>query len=166
MQSRSSRPFAVMVVAISIATACHRAPVAATLSGNPRIAADSLQGLVKVVGSDRFPETTLSFDDGSPALALDSAALLKNVAGLRVAVVGVRRNRRLVVDRFAVLSANGVEAFDGTLAVDDGTLMLTLANGARQRLIHAPPGLRALTGHRVWLSGELDREPVAYGLIQ
>jgi hypothetical protein len=152
--------------ALSITAACHRAPVAATLTGNPRIAADSLQGIIKIVGSEPFPQTTLSFDDGSPALVLDSAAALKSVAGLRVAVIGVRQGRRMVVDRFMVLSANGIEAMDGTLTLDDGDLILVRASGARQRLARPPPSLRALAGRRVWVSGDLSREVVAFGIIR
>jgi hypothetical protein len=156
----------ILFALLTISAACHRAPVAATLSGNPHVAADSLQGIVRVTGTEAFPVTTLAFDDSSPSLALDNASLVKNVAGSRVAIVGIRRGNRLVVDRFTVLSVHGVAAADGVLGIDDGTLILVQPNGARLRLMRPPPGLRALAGHRVWVSGDADEEPVAYGVIE
>jgi hypothetical protein len=166
VSTRLASPVRLALALLATGAACHRAPVAATLSSNPHVAADSLQGVVRIVGDEAFPTTTLSFDDGSPALALDNASLLKNVAGSRVAIVGIRRGNRLVVDRFTVLSVHGVTAADGVLAIDDGTLILVQPNGARLRLMRPPPGLRALAGHRVWVSGEVDEAPVAYGVIK
>jgi hypothetical protein len=36
----------------------------------------------------------------------------------------------------------------------------------RHALVNPSPNLRAHVGARVWVSGSLDQEPIAYGIIQ
>jgi hypothetical protein len=84
---------------------------------------------------------------------------------LRIAAVGTLAANRLAVARFTVLAANGVPATDGTLALSGDALVLVASNGKRYKLVNPSPVLRANVGHRVWVSGPLDRQPVAYGII-
>jgi hypothetical protein len=115
---------------------------------------------------DALPQVVLVLDDASPAVTLDGPASLRRVAGLRIAVLGDRAGARFAVRRFVVLSANGVAATDGLLAADGETLVLVTPDGARHRLVNPPSLLRAGVGHRAWVSGPLDREPVAFGIIE
>ena len=127
---------------------------------------DSIEGIVRIVGVDELPVVTLALDDASPSVTLDGPASLRRVAGLRVAVVGHRSGARLTVRRFVVLAANGVSATDGIIAADGETVALVTPDGVRHRLVNPPPLLRANVGRRAWVSGPLDREPVAYGIIE
>lgn len=141
-----------------------QASVTAEKTASARV--DSLEGIVRVVGVDALPQVVLVLDDASPTITLEGPASLRRVAGLRIAVAGERAGARFAVRRFIVLSANGVAATDGMLAADGETLVLVTPDGARHRLVNPPPLLRASTGHRAWVSGPLDREPVAFGIIE
>jgi hypothetical protein len=172
-----------LVLAVVAATACHSgssvaaaespAPVAAGETRAPAgtdarapIGTDSLEGIVRVVGVDALPLVTLVPDDASPSVTLDGPTSLRRVTGLRIAVVGERSGARLAVRRFTVLAANGVPATDGVLAADGDALVLVTSDGTRHRLVNPPPLLRSSIGHRAWVSGALDRELVAYGIIE
>jgi hypothetical protein len=130
------------------------------------VGTDSLKGIVRVVGIDALPVVTLVPDDASRSVTLDGPPSLRRVAGLRIAVVGERSGARLAVRRFTVLAANGVPATDGVLAADGDALVLVTSDGTRHRLVNPPPLLRSSVGHRAWVSGALDRAPVAYGIIE
>jgi len=130
------------------------------------VGTDSLEGIVRVVGIDALPVVTLVPDDASRSVTLDGPPSLRRVAGLRIAVVGERSGARLAVRRFTVLAANGVPATDGVLAADGDALVLVTSDGTRHRLVNPPPLLRSSVGHRAWVSGALDRAPVAYGIIE
>ena len=126
---------------------------------------DSVEGIVRVVGVDAMPEIVLAMDDGSPSLHLVGPDALRHVAGLRVAVIGLRDSRSFAVWRFAVVAANGVAASDGLLVQRGDSLVLVTQRGALS--VRAPtPGLRAVIRHRVWISGSLDAPTVAYGIIE
>jgi hypothetical protein len=129
------------------------------------VGTDSLEGIVRIVGVDALPLVTLLPDDASRSVTLDGPPSLRRVAGLRIAVVGERSGARLAVRRFTVLAANGVPATDGVLAADGDALVLVTSDGTRHRLVNPPPLLRSSVGHRAWVSGALDRELVAYGII-
>jgi hypothetical protein len=129
------------------------------------VGTDSLEGIVRVVGLDALPVVTLVPDDAGRSVTLDGPPSLRRVAGLRIAAVGERSGARLAVRRFTVLAANGVPATDGVLAVDGDALVLVTPDGTRHRLVNPPPLLRSSVGHRAWVSGALDRELVAYGII-
>lgn len=121
---------------------------------------------MRVVGVEAFPQVVLALDDASPTVALDGPPSLRRVAGLRIAVIGERSGARLAVRRFIVLAANGVSATDGIIAADGESIVLVTPDGTRHRLVNPPPLLRANVGHRAWVSGPLDREAVAYGIIE
>jgi hypothetical protein len=126
---------------------------------------DSLEGIVRVVGVEAMPETVLATDDGSRSLRLVGPDALRRVAGLRIAVIGLRDNQSFAVWRFVVVAANGVAASDGLLVARGDSLVLVTQRGAL--LVRAPsPGLRAALRHRVWISGPLDAPTVAYGIIE
>ena len=162
-----------LALAAGAVAACHRASsVAAAESPAPvsekaraPVGTDSLEGTVRVVGVDALPVVTLVPDAASRSVTLDGPPSLRRVAGLRIAAVGERSGARLAVRRFTVLAANGVPATDGVLAADGDALMLVTSDGTRHRLVNPPPLLRSSVGHRAWVSGALDRELVAYGII-
>ena len=131
-----------------------------------RFGADSLDGIVRIVGVDAFPQTVLALDDSSAAITLEGSTALRRVAGLRVAVVGARVGSRFTVNRFAVVAANGVPAHDGVLTLDGDVLVLVTATGAHLHLVNPSPSLRGALGHRIWISGPLAQSPVAYGIIE
>ncbi len=126
---------------------------------------DSVEGTVRVVGTDAMPETILATDNGSASLHLIGPDALRRVAGLRVAVIGLRDKQSFAVWRFVVLAANGVPASDGLLVARGDSLVLVTERGALY--VRAPsPGLRNALRHRVWISGPLDAPTVAYGIIE
>ena len=158
------RWLAVASVALVSLSACGGRTVA---RGAPPVIApnDSIEGIVRIVGVEASPETVLAMDDGSRSLRLVGADALRRVAGLRVAVIGLRDNQSFDVWRFVVVAANGVAASDGLLVARGDSLVLVTQRGAV--LVRAPsPGLRAVLRHRVWISGPLDAPTVAYGIIE
>jgi hypothetical protein len=128
----------------------------------------SVQGHVVVQGLDPLL-TIVVVPPGDPKhpVLLDGPLLtqLRHVDGLDVSVTGPRHDRFLTVEHFTVISANGVPATDGLLVAAGDTLVLVTAEGVRHPLVHPSPALRSNVGGRVWVSGPLDREPVAYGMI-
>lgn len=161
---RAAARVAALLAAGALLAACHHAVRPAAAESRSRV--DSIVGIVRVVGVDQLPQVTLALDDASPAVSLDGPASLRRVAGLRIAVVGERTGARLVVRRFTVLAANGVPAIDGIITADGESVALVTQDGTRHRLVHPPQPLRANIGHRAWVSGPLDREPVAFGIIE
>jgi hypothetical protein len=127
---------------------------------------DTLEGTVHVGGVQAFPKITLLGDSGARSVALEGPETLARVAGLRVAVFGRRTDDKFVVKRFGVLAANGVPATDGRLVAEGDALALETADGVRHQLSRPSPGLQQHVGHRVWVAGPLDQEPVSYGVIE
>ena len=139
-------------------------------SGGDRASAgrDSVRGQIQVVGPDPASSVVLRPAGGGAAVPVVGPAviLLRRVDGLGVDAVGTRSADGLVVDRFRVVTANGLPATDGRLTARGDTLMVVTADGRAHTLVDPSPVLRAHVGARVWISGSLDREPVAYGLIE
>jgi hypothetical protein len=129
---------------------------------------DSLRGHVQVVGVAEQPTVTLVPEGATKAILLNGPVLplLARVDGLVVDIIGTRGGREMVVTRFTVVAANGLPATDGRLQSRGDTLFLVTAGGAAHPLVRPSPVLRSHVGGRVWVSGRLDREPVAYGIIQ
>ena len=144
---------------------CHHAGGAPPGQGN-LAAADSLTGTVQVVGVEAAPMITLVPDGGGRAVTLTGAPTLARVDGLHVAVVGRRAGPALGVERFTVVAANGLPATDGRLLAEGDVLYLVTVDGVRHRLVRPSPVLAAHVGSRVWVSGPIDQEPVAYGIIE
>ncbi len=168
---RASRSGAVaLVVALGIAgMACHQARGVPPGQADAE-AADSVVGTVHVVGVEALAKVTLVPGTGGKALTLVGPPSLRRVDGLTVAAVGraaeTAAGAELTVERFAVVAANGVPATDGRLVADGAVLYLVTADGARHALVRPSPDLWAHAGGRVWVSGRLDQEPVAYGIIE
>jgi hypothetical protein len=166
MRHALSRRLPVILTALGVAgTACHQAKGAPPGQADAE-AANSVVGTVHVVGVEALPKVTLTPDAGGKALTLLGPPALKRVDGLRVAVVGRLAGGELRVERFTVVGANGVPATDGRLVADGAVLYLVTADGERHALVRPSPNLWAHAGGRVWVSGPLDREPVAYGIIE
>lgn len=157
---------AIALIGGVIACGCHRASQGSEDKTTDASAADSLQGIVAIAGVDALPQTMLTFEDGKPAVSLVGASALRSIAGLRVAVIGRRSGTQFTVRQFMVVAANGVPAIDGMLVADGDALTLVTADGKRLRLVSPSPALRGAVGHRVWVSGPLNRAPVAYGVIE
>jgi hypothetical protein len=157
---RTSRAAALALALAAGAAAIACRPARPAVAPRPAAANDSLEGTIRVVGVEVIPVVTLAFEGVTPSLTLDGPASLRRVDGLRVAVTGHRNGATLVVTRFVVVAANGVPASEGASTV------LVTADGVRHRLVNPPPLLRENPGHRAWVSGPLDREPVAYGIIE
>jgi len=129
----------------------------------------SVRGRVSVVGLDPLLTiVVVPTTDPTHHVLLDGPLMtqLRHVDGVDIEAIGVTHDRFLTVQRFTVIAANGVPATDGRLVAADGdTLVLITADGVRHPLVHPSPRLRSEVGGRIWVSGPLDREPVAYGLI-
>jgi hypothetical protein len=146
----------VRAAALAIALAVH-AVQSASVYG--RIQLQATEPLLTIV--------VLPTDDPRHPVLLDGPLMtqLRHVDGLGVELKGDRHDRFLTVRAFTVVSANGVPATDGRLIAAGDTLVLITAGGVRHPLVRPPPALRAEVGGRIWVSGPIDREPVAYGLI-
>jgi hypothetical protein len=145
--------------------ACHHSAPTPAAVANPE-AVDSVVGRVQLVGVAAMPRVTLVPADGGRALTLIGSPSLRKVDGLGVAVVGSRTGSTLNVTRFQVVAANGVAATDGRLVADGSVLYLVTADHVRHPLVAPSPKLWEHVGARAWVSGPLDHEPVAYGLIE
>jgi hypothetical protein len=154
------------VVALGVMlAACHHTNAGST--GRPAAeAVDTMVGQIHVVGVEPFPDIVLAREGGGPAVTLVGPPALGRLDGLRISVVGRSVGSRFRVREFTVVSANGVAATDGRLVADRRALYLVTADGRRHPLVSPSPNLWAHVGGRVWVAGPLDREPVAYGIIE
>jgi hypothetical protein len=129
--------------------------------------ADSVRGVVRVVGSSPFRQVVVSPSGGDAPVTLvgPDTATLRKAAGLEVVVRGSRTDGELRVTSFAVRSADGQPAVDGVLVRDGDGLALETAAG-RVRLGNPPAALRDLVGARVWVAGPLDTGPNPFGVLK
>jgi hypothetical protein len=148
-----------------MAIACHHGS-GGSAGGAHAEPVDSVRGKVQVVGVEALPMITVVPENGRPALTLIGPASLRRVEGLTVVVLGRLLGSKLTVKQFTVVAANGVPATDGRLVADGAALYLETADHVRHRLVQPSPRLWAEAGRRVWVSGLLDHEPVAYGIIE
>jgi hypothetical protein len=126
----------------------------------------TLGGTVRVTGVAPFMEMLLVPSSGGQGIPLSGPPALNQVVGLEIAAVGQDEAGKFRVERFNVISANGIPATDGRLVQEGDRFQVVTEGGARHTLVSPPPGLRSHVGRRVWVSGPLDREPVAYGVIE
>ena len=131
-------------------------------------AADTARGIVAVVGSDRNTQVVLKLEPTAPYLTLTGPQTdaLRRTMGADVWVTGTRKDNSLEVSSFVVRTVDGVPALDGRVAADGDKLYLVTPEGVRRLIVHPPPPLRSHIGARVWITGALDRDPVAFGLIE
>lgn len=129
-------------------------------------AADTIVGTVQVVGVDAFPKIVLVPDTGNLAATLIGPPSLRHLDGLRISVVGRSVGSQFTVKQFTVAAAGGLAATDGRLVADGSTLYIVTSDSVHHPLVNPSPNLWAHVGSRVWVSGSLDHEPVAYGIIK
>jgi hypothetical protein len=147
----------------AIILACHSG--ARTEPTVKSVQGDTVIGTIQIVGTDPFPRTVIIPAYSGLPLRLIGPPTLQRLDGLQVQIVGQRAGDQFTVKSFLVLSANGQPATDGKLVLDGGTLYIVTEDGERHALVNPSPNLRARVGQRVWVSGPLDREPIAYGFI-
>ncbi len=132
---------------------------AARLTGvatSSRARADTVRGIVTLVGVAPAQQVVLRTDNGATTVTLSGMATsgLSKLAGMDVLIRGIKVTPRdVVVSDYIVRGADGVPAFDGRLSstADGPYLQLTDGSG-RKRLAALPSALRGLDGVRVWVS--------------
>jgi len=127
---------------------------------------DTARGTPAVVGSEHDQRVSLRTANGSLRLSGDQAALVGRASGADVMVAGHRNGNTFEVTSFEVRAVDGIAATDGTLAVEGDQLVIVTADGKRHNVAHAPPDLKKKSGARVWLTGDLSKGPVSYGIIK
>lgn len=154
-----------------------KSPVpASTTGGTPssRSRNDTTSGTVAIEGSEPTAQVTLRTTGGKVALSGPSVVALERLSGAEVWVSGKvtsgpgrpLASRQMQVERFMVRAIDGSLVTDGTLASDGDALVLTTFAGMRHRLVSPPAALKAHAGARVWVAGNLTREPTAFGVIE
>lgn len=165
-------------------SASERGPAAVGEGGGREgvaVVVDTLRGTLAIVGSEPLTEVVLRPAAGGTEVVLQGDAVpeLRRVAGLEVWVAGSDAGpaaasaavaapgaRAFRVERFEVRAADGVPAVDGILVVVDDVAYLRVAGGAEHRIAHLPAALRGKVGARIWLSGRLDGNIEAFGVIR
>jgi hypothetical protein len=139
------------------------------MSVRPAPGADTLRGVVRVVGAAIDARPVLRPNGGGPQVTLlgVQAAILSRLSGTDVWVSGKRDGARGIdVDRFLVRSVSGVPAMDGTLiARDGGFAIVTTADHTEHPIVNPPAALRSHVGARVWVTGPLETGAVTFGVI-
>jgi|GEM_PF-510182 len=162
-------------------TTPEQAPGVAVGGGEVVVPGDTLRGTVAIVGAEPLTEVVLRPAGGGRDVVLqgDVVAELRRVAGVEVWVAGrdagpavgssavaVPGARAFRVERFEVRRVDGVPAVDGILVVSGDAAYLRTAAGAELPIAHLPTALRGKAGARVWLSGRLDGNIEAFGVIR
>jgi hypothetical protein len=165
----------VVIWLMAVITACAKPAHRTELAAKP-VNTDTIIGVVQLTGTDSTAPINLmpsspSGDTFGMPIKLVASPSLRSVNGLRVRLVGTQASDRRWPDRvtvlgFEVIGLKAQPAIDGTLVEDAGALYIVPADGRRRALPQAPPDLRAHVGARVWMAGPLDREPIAYGIIE
>lgn len=156
---------AVLAVAWALA-ACARGPSLHDGGAADPVAADTLRGIVAVVGSD--PATTVALRDDQYRMTMLEGAesSLRALEGLEVVVRGSAGERRTFrVSALAVRAFMGIPAVDGILVRRGTGWALALASGDAVPITDVPPDLIDRAGVRIWWAGPLDRPPGSYGII-
>ena len=136
-----------------------------------RVKADTIRGIVTVLGTATVQQVALLADNGNKQISLSGMATtgLAKLVGAEVVVRGFLVSPRdVVVSDFIVRAVNKIPAYDGVLDEADGAWALVLTDGSgRKRLPVVPPTLRAYPGLRVWVSIRPGNEtPDSYGLVR
>jgi hypothetical protein len=135
-------------------------------AGAGPMAADTLHGMVEVVGAEPLTRVVLRTAHGDVVLAGHYAEPLRNASGIEVWAAGrLAADGSMLLDAFRVRAVDGVPAVDGVLELDGAGAVLVTADGDRIRFSTAPVGLRALAGQRVWISGPPGGEPRSWGSL-
>lgn len=133
------------------------------------VATDTLRGTIAVVGAEPTTVVTLRPRSGTREIQLSGQdrSALGRLSGVDVWVSGELDSARgrMEVHRFEVRSVDGIPAADGVLEMEDERAVLVRPDGQRLRINNPPNALLQHVGTRVWVSGNLDEEPVAFGVI-
>lgn len=148
--------------------ACAQGAPRADRGGGERPAADTLRGVVEVVGAMPATSIALLMDGGARAVTLEGeGGGLRQVQGLEVTVWGEEARPGVFrVDRFAVRAMDGIPAVDGVLARVGDAYVLVTEEGVRVPIARLPEALRGRVGSRVWVAGPPHREVDSYGIIE
>jgi hypothetical protein len=124
-------------------------------------------GIVSVTGTAFEQRIILKTGSGPVRLlatAADSAALVR-VAGTEISARGEEAPRgALRLERFTVISVDGLPVVDGVLRGTPAHLVIATQKGELP-LGNPPDSLRHLVGARVWIGGPLDAGPNQFGVI-
>jgi hypothetical protein len=170
-----------MSAVLALAAACQSARPGngpASIDLLPGVTADSVRGVISIVGTEQESVIVLTPADGSAPVVLDGASrrAMRAAAGLTVVVAGPRGAARatagaptpmpvLSVEWFRVRAVDGVPALDGTLVERNGLFFLEMDAGRRAVIEFLPEPLRRQVGGWVYIAGPLDAPPVAYGVL-
>jgi hypothetical protein len=130
------------------------------------IEADSLTGIVSITGTSFQQQIVLRSGTTATSLAAaasDSAALSR-LGGVEVLVVGRKSGTHFRVEHFTAQSVAGSPVVDGIVRSYGDRVVVETTRGPLP-LGNPPPGLRALSGARVWVGGPLNTGPNTYGMI-
>ena len=138
-------------------------------SVRPAAGADTLRGIIRVVGSSVDEQVVVRPNVGGAAVTLlgSQSSVLGRLSGVDVWLSGRREGeRRMTVEQSLVQSVDGVPAMDGTLVARDGGLaIVTTADHAEHPIVNPPAALRSHVGARVWITGSLESGAVTFGVI-
>jgi hypothetical protein len=179
--NRAGRRAGLALLGGAMAVACQAGqPGAGAVSIDPlsAVVADSVRGVISIVGTGEQSVIVLAPADGSASLVLDGAVrrAMRAASGLTVVVAGPRGAVRatpgapvpmatMTVEWFRVRAVDGVPALDGTLLERDGLYFLEMDGGRRAVISALPEPLRRQVGGWVYIAGPLDVAPVAYGVL-
>lgn len=156
----------VAALVLSLA-ACSETPSGPIGSGGgtyvpPTESEQSLTGLVIVGSADVY----LRVSSNMVRLNGPEARVMRTVAGLDVEVRGqIDMNGGFSVRRFLVRGLNGQSAADGILVAAGNSYALKLADGTLRAIVDPPAALVARIGNRVWVAGDANASPTAFGVI-
>lgn len=128
-------------------------------------AADSLTGVVRVVGSAPMNvRVVLSGDGGSTVLEGTLLPELRGLAGAEVVVMGRRSPAGFAVEDYRIRTVDGRPVLQGTVEGRSGPyLLLRTRDGALVHLLSAPESFSV--GQRVWIQGPEARIVQSYGTL-
>ena len=131
------------------------------------VVADSVRGIVSVVGSDRDRRVMIARPGGGRRVEVTGplTRLIGHLAGADVAVVGTTSGNSLEATSFLVRTIDGAAAIDGTLRIEGPALYLVTIDGRRIRIVAPPPPLLGHDGARVWITGDPARGVASFGFI-
>ena len=128
----------------------------AGVSTENRTRADTVRGIVTLIGVAPGQQVVLRADNGGSTVTLSGMATsgLSKLAGMEVVIRGIKVTPRdVVVSDYIVRAADGVPAFDGRLSEGSEGTYLQLTDGTgRKRIASLPSALRGLSGVRVWIA--------------
>ncbi len=168
-----------LLIGVLATAGCQRGVVAAGGTAGGATPADSVRGILTLVGNEPGAVLLITAPrGGGEAVSLVGAqsVMLARAVGVEVVAFGRRTGARnpaagprgavvFNAASFVVRAADGVPATDGLVVSSGGVLSLRLADGRVVPAPMLPASLRRMVGARVWVAGPLDAPPQAYGVI-